>query len=138
MSEILSFLATLWISPMRDDLAALLWCLWLGVVLATVYAYLRRMTLGRAITALRDGGAVSPETAMTPADLKLDRLAARALQSRDRLIRKEGEGYYLPEETDKKARAVIRVGPSAWWVIPLVALGAYAALVAAWYIIPLF
>ena len=138
MTDVLNFLSPLWVPPWRDSLAGVLWCLWLGVVLATVYAYLRRVTLGGAVAALKKAGASSPETARTPSELGLSGLMARALRSGDRLFRREGEGFYLPPESSAKANAVIRVGPAAWWLLPPVALGAYAVLVAAWYIIPLF
>ena len=138
MSDILTSLSVLWIAPWRDELSGVLWCLWLGVVLAPVYAYIRRRTLGQALTALKEAGASSPETAKTASELGLTGLVARSLGKKDRLARREGDAFYLPEEANKKAEAVIRVAPAAWWILPLVALGAYGVLVAAWYIIPLF
>ncbi len=138
MTDVLHSLSVLWVSPARDALATVLWCLWLGVVLASVYAYGRGRTLGRAINALKEAGAESPETAKTASQLGLKGLRARALKSRDHLIAREGDGFYLPPETAEKARAVTRFAPAGWWGIPLTALLGYALLVAAWYVIPLF
>ena len=138
MSDVLALLSYVWVAPWRDSLASVLWCLWLSVVLATVYAWWRRMTLGRAILALQKAGADSEENAKTPGELGLKGFAARALHGRDHLIKKEGEGYYLPEEAALKAKAVTKVAPVAWWWIPLAAVIAYTLLVAAWYVVPLF
>ncbi|MBQ3865837.1 MAG: hypothetical protein II776_02965 [Clostridia bacterium] len=138
MSDLAQLLSYIWIAPWRDELAGVLWAFWLGVVLAAVYTWYRRATVGRAVAALREKEARDPATAVTPAEAGLTGFAARALKGRDRLFRWEEGRCYLPEETEKKAAAAGRIGPSALWQVPLVALGAYALLVAAYYIIPLF
>ena len=137
MAEFIRSLSFLWVAPWSDTLAGVLWCLWLGAVLATVYAWFRRRVYGKALNALIDKGADAPEKALTPAELGLSGAALRALKSPDRLVRREGEGYYLPPEEAQKAAAVRRMGPTALWQIPLVALGGYALLVAAWHLLPL-
>lgn len=136
MAQILESLSVLWVAPWQDSLAGVLWALWLGILLATCYAWYRRMTLGKALDALLKDGCDSPEKAKSARELCLSPAAAKALQ-RERMIRKAGEGFYLPPESQKKAQAVNKVGSIALWQIPLVALGAYAALVVAYHIIPL-
>jgi len=138
MTDLAHLLSYIWIAPWRDELSGVLWAFWLGAVLAAVYTWYRRATVGRAAGALLEKEARDPAGALTPEELGLSGGAARALKGGDRLFRSEGGRWYLPEETEKKARAVGRIGPRAPWQIPLVALGAYVLLAAAYYIIPLF
>ena len=107
MEQILESLSVLVIPPWRDETAMTVWCVFLAVAGTVIYLTLRRLTLGRTLRALINGGCTDPRSAKEAG--ALPGASKRALESRDRLIEKvKEEGaptrYYLPDSHLKKAQ----------------------------------
>lgn len=139
MRSILDSLSVLFISPLRDENALLMWCVFLAVVGVWLYLICRRAGLGRAIRALEEALAFTPESAKS--EKELGKGAARGLRARDRLIKTvPGDGgetkYYLPEENLKKAAYFKKAGTSPLWQTLLGFVGLYLVLVLAYYFLP--
>jgi len=141
LQVILESLSVVFISPVRDPLAGLVWCVFLGVLGAWLYLSCRRKTLGKAIRTILDAGCDSPETAKTKEELFPAKKAPRVLDSRERMIASAvGEDgvkrYYLPENCREKAAYFLKAGKTPVFLVLLEIAGLYALLVALYYILP--
>lgn len=137
LQVILESLSVFWISPVKDTLAGLLWCVFIASVGGLIYLLIQRQTLGRFLTALMREGCETPESAKSLKELNLHRLP----QSRGRWIgRVEGEEerYFLPEEQKKKAESFLKLSEAKPWQTLLIVVGLYFALVAIYYLLPGF
>lgn len=139
MEQILESLSVLVIPPWRDETAMTVWCVFLAVAGTVIYLTLRRLTLGRTLRALMNGGCTDPRSAKEAE--ALPGASKRALESRDRLIEKvEEEGaptrYYLPDDRLKKAQYFMKASGTKLYLLFLEVLGAYLIMVLAYYFLP--
>ncbi len=137
MEQIKESLSVLWISPTRDELSRLLWCIFLAVLLCGAYLVYRRMTVGKALSLLTEKGCFSEESAKTAEELGVKNPAFFTADAR--LVKKtEGETprYYIPEELKKKAEYMQKAGKAKWWHALLAILALYLVLVVLYYLLP--
>lgn len=137
MEQIKESLSVLWISPVRDDLAQILWCIFAAVLLCGAYLIYRRATVGKALRLLTEKGCFSEESAKTCEELGLKN--ASSLMADAHLVKRlEGEQtrYYIPEELKKKAEYMQKAGKAKWWQALLGILGLYLVLVVLYHVLP--
>ncbi|MBR2616225.1 MAG: hypothetical protein IKC69_06065 [Clostridia bacterium] len=146
MDGLVEYLGVVWesisvllIPPWKDETATIVWCVYLAVVVAWVYSLYRRITVGRNVTALKEAGCHSPETAKEASALK--GFSPKAVSRYDRLIETVGGTdspvcYYLPPEREKKAESLLRGGATKLWKVLLALLGCYLLMVLAYYLAP--
>ncbi|MBR4288288.1 MAG: hypothetical protein IKT50_02490 [Clostridia bacterium] len=137
MEQIKESLSVLWISPARDDLSRVLWCIFVAVLLCGIYLIYRRATVGKALGLLTEKGCFSPESAKTAEELGLKNESA--LTADAHLIKRldgEKKRYYIPEELKKKAEYMQKAGTAKWWHACLGILGLYLVLVILYHILP--
>lgn len=137
MEQVKESLSVLWVSPVRDDLARLLWCIFLAVLLSGAYLIFRRATVGKALKSLTEKGCFSEETALSASALGL--ADTRGLEADARLVKKTVEDtprYFIPEECRKKSEYMLRAGKTKWWQALLGILGLYLILVVLYYVLP--
>ena len=139
MQEFWEWLSVIVIPPWKDELATVVWCVFLAVIGVWVYWRVRRAKLGKAVRALLDGGHDSPENAASAEELGVP---PKSLNAPDRLaeaVRTEGETprWYLPEKNRKKAEYFLKAASgSRWWQTALAVLAAYIVMLLAYYFIP--
>ena len=63
MEQIKESLSVLLISPLRDEYARLLWCIFIAVLLCGAYLFYRRVTVCRALKSLLEKECFSEDTA---------------------------------------------------------------------------
>lgn len=139
MEQILESLSVLVIPPWRDETAMMVWAAFLAVAGTVIYLTLRRITMGRTLRALIDGGCADPASAKEANELI--GASKRALEGRDRLIEKVAEEgaptrYYLPNSSLKKAQYFMKASGTKWYLLLLEVLGAYILMVLAYYFLP--
>ena len=137
MEQVKESLSVLWISPAKDDLSRLLWCVFLAVLFCGAYLIYRRVTVGEAIGALMKNDCFSPESAKTPKELGLK--GTSGLLQDARLVKKTEDAetrYYIPEELRKKAEYMQKSGKAKWWQALLSILALYLVLVVIYYLLP--
>lgn len=137
MEQIKESLSVLWISPVKDDLSRLLWCVFLAVVLCGIYLIYRRATVGKALRLLSEKECFSEETAKTAEELGLKKSAG--LTADARLVKKtagETARYYIPEELRKKAEYMQKSGSVKWWQALIGILALYLVLVVIYHVLP--
>ncbi len=139
MDQILESLSVVFISPLKDELATLMWCVFLAVVLVFVSTLRQKVTLGKAVKFFMEKGAFTPETALGKAEL--GKISPSALKSGYRLMEKVSEKgkedkYYLPEKNHKKAEAVLKATSTPIWLALLEIAAFYFFLVVLYYVLP--
>ncbi len=140
MDQILESLSVFVISPFQDELAMMMWCVFLAVVLALGFTAVQRFSLGKAVKILMENGCFSEESAKSAKELGAFR--EKSVKRYDRMIetvKAEGKPnrYFLPEERKKKADALLKTASSPIWQILLGILGLYVLLAILYYILPL-
>ncbi|MBR5295135.1 MAG: hypothetical protein IKU24_00930 [Clostridia bacterium] len=138
MQQILESLSVIFISPLKDELAGLMWCVFLAMVLVLVSTLRQRATLGKVIEKIKEKGAISEETALSAKEL--GKIPSSAVKGKFRLIEsvqtKEGIKYFLPQRNLAKADAILKAGSTPLW-LALVELAAfYILLVIIYYVLP--
>ena len=137
MEQVWESLSVLWLSPLADTLATVLWGFFAGTVIAACYTVYRRRTLGGVLSALIGAEAFDEASAKTAEELGLGRIRRRALASRDRLIEEtDGGRYFLPGDRREKADALLKSGKTPLWLVLLLILASYALMLALHAVIP--
>ena len=137
MEQIKESLSVLWISPVKDDLARILWCIFAAVLLCGAYLIYRRATVGEALRRLSENGCFSEESAKTAEALGLKK--ASSLTADAHLVKTvdgDQKRYYIPEELKKKAEYMQKAGKAKWWQAFLGIAGLYLVLVILYHILP--
>jgi hypothetical protein len=139
MQQILESLSIFVVRPWQDELAGLMWCIFLAVIAAYVFTIAQRQSLGKAVKILMDAECFSEERAKTAKELPGFR--EKAVKKYDRMIetvKEEGEParYFLPEDRHKKAEALFKAASNPFWQVLLGIIGFYLALVILYYILP--
>ncbi len=141
MAQVLESLSVIFLSPAKDQLSFLLWCIYGAVLLVLVYLKYRRMTLGRVVRTLLEGEIVSPEAAIPSERISQKKAVLKALETRECLIatvEKEGETcYFIPEERRKKAEYLMKASGDSFLYTLGTAAALYATLVALYYLLPM-
>ena len=143
---------------MNIDYKFVLWCIYIGVVLASVYTYYQRNLVGRLVLALLEKECHSPESAATLADLGLERsvFIRKALRPSSVLSRfilahhpntnPDGKKsafdftttrFYIPPEKKEKAVRYNRAG-STWLSVLLAVVGGLVFVLLGYLLIPYF
>ena len=140
------------VTPFQDELAGFLWCVYVGVLLATLYLVTNKHVSGQLLRLLAENGCVSEETAKTLASLGLKprfplRFALRKGAPLSRLVASASEAekqelsdarFWVPEEKKEKAAYLARGVKLSWPSVLAAVFGLYLALCICYQIIPLF
>ncbi len=137
MEQIKESLSVLWISPARDEMARILWCIFVAVLLCGAYLIYRRQTVGKALRFLTENGCFSEETAKTVKELGLKNPSSLTADARlVKAVDGEEKRYYIPEELKKKAEYMQKAGKAKWWQALLLILAMYLVLVVLYHLLP--
>ena len=137
MEQIKESLSVLLISPLRDEYARLLWCIFIAVLLCGAYLLYRRATVCRALKSLTEKECFSEETAKTAEELGIKKESD--LTADAHLVKKVGEKpsrYFIPENLRKKAEYMQKAGKAKWWQALGGILALYLVLVVIYHILP--
>ena len=141
MAQVLESLSVIFLSPAKDKLSFLLWCVFGAVLLVLVYLKYRRNTLGRAVRTLLEGEIFEEEKALPAEKITQKKGVLKALDGRDRLVanvEKDGvKHYYIPEDRRKKAEYLFKASGDSFLVTLGSAAALYAVLVALYYLLPI-
>lgn len=140
MQQILESLSVFVVRPWQDELAGMMWCIFLAVIAAYLITLAQRHSLGKAVKILMNAECFSEESAKSAEELSGFR--PKAVKKYDRMIRiAEEEGkpprYFLPEDRREKAEALLKTASTPFWQILLGIFGFYLALVIMYYVLPL-
>ncbi len=139
MQQIKESLSVIFISPLKDELAGLMWCVFLAMVLVLVSTLRQQATLGKVLKVLLEKGAFTAENALSQKEF--GKISPSALKGKYRLIEKTGEGkdvkYFLPEKNHEKAHSVLKAGSTPLWLALLELCALYFLLVIIYYVLPL-
>ena len=137
MEVVWESLSVMVVLPFQDSTATLLWCAYLGIMGVLVTLAYQRMTLGKAIAALKEKGCRDPESACSAEELGL---SLPLFSGSERLICHSEDAeprYWLPEENEGKAAGFVKAASWKLWQIPLFVVGLYLLLVIVYHLIPL-
>ncbi len=142
MEQILESLGVIFISPFRDGLAGLLWCVFVAALGAFLYLVGKRKTLGAFLGELDRLSAHTVETGATKEALSHVKGFEKSWNSSEAFFekakREDGiEVVFLPEEKRKKAEYLMKKSVSSPWEILLSVVALYACLVALYYLLPI-
>ena len=137
MEQIKESLSVL-VIPSTDTLGMILWCVFIGVCIACFSVYKQKLTLGRAVKILLEKKAFTKENAV---EIDKKMIPASFLRGRERLIlfvEEEGKKkFYLPEENQDKARAILKSAKTPLWLALLELVALYALLFIIYQVLPL-
>jgi len=89
MADFLARLSGFWVSPFQDRFASFLWCIYIAILLAVLYAVYKNRICGVLLETLQKNDCVSTETAKTLEELGLEKNRAVLLGlKRDSSLRK--------------------------------------------------
>ncbi len=130
MAQILESLSVVFPSPIGDDMALYLWCIFLGAVLVFVSTYLRAKREGKILETLLEAECHGEDEALPIPEGKVPSCV--------KSVDVEGVRHlYLPEENVKKAEAVLKSASAPVWLCLLELLALYVLLLALYYLLPL-
>ena len=141
MEQILESLGVIFISPLRDGLATLLWCVFAAALGGLLYLVWKRKTLGAFLLELDRLSAHSPETGLTKDAVLALKGGEKYWNSPEAFFekREREDGVtviYFPEEKRKKAEYLMKKSASSVKEILLSVASLYACLVALYYLLP--
>lgn len=87
----------LFFSPFEDNFSAFIWCILAGLIFGILYVYFSSKNKAKIIKKLKNAGAVSPETAISP-----EKLGSSASLSGFTAKTDSGD-IYIPEKFSQKA-----------------------------------
>ncbi len=121
-----------------DTLGGILWCIFIGVLLVFVLVIRQNVTLGRAISLLREKGALDKDKAVPLSELgKFPSACYKGSQTLFSKVEKDGKIFlFLPERNEKKADALLKIGSAPFYLMLLELLAFYFVLLLLYYFLP--